>query len=140
MMHAVCPKCSATNRIDVSRAAQAACGKCKTPLLPKHPVELTSANFEKIIANSGVPVLVDFWASWCGPCKMMAPQFEKAATELAPDMLLAKVDTETEQQIGARFGIQSIPTLVLFEKGREKARQPGALNSADIVRWAWANA
>ncbi len=112
------------------------CGKCHKPLFTGQPVALDEAAFDKHIARSQVPVLVDFWAPWCGPCRAMAPQFEAAARELEPYMRLAKVNTEEAQQLGARLQIRSIPTLALFVGGREVARQPGAMGAADIVRWA----
>ena len=134
--HIVCPHCNAVNRIPVERLGDGpACGKCHRTLFERHPIELTAANFDRHIGRSDIPVLVDFWAPWCGPCKMMAPQFEQAAAELEPSIRLAKVDTEAQQALGARFGIRSIPTLALFHNGREIARQPGAMGAADIVRW-----
>ncbi len=136
-LHIVCPHCHTTNRV-VSSALSAApdCGKCHQPLFTCHPVALDEAAFDKHIARSQVPVLVDFWAPWCGPCLTMAPAFEQAASQLEPRMRLAKVDTQAEQGLGARLNIRSIPTLALFVGGREVARQPGAIGAADIVRWA----
>jgi thioredoxin 2 len=137
----VCSHCSAVNRIPSARLADGPrCGKCREPLFAGHPVTLTDANFEKHISRSEVPVVVDFWASWCGPCKMMAPAFEQAAAELEPNVRLAKLNTEEAQATAARFQIRSIPTLVVFKDGREVARQPGAMGAADIVRWVQANA
>lgn len=136
-VHIVCPGCGAVNRIPTARLDQhPKCGKCKDPLFRAHPVELTSASFGRMISRNDIPVLVDFWAPWCGPCKMMAPAFEQAAAQLEPRMRLAKLNTEAEQAIGAQLGIRSIPTLALFRNGKEIARQPGAMGAADIVRWA----
>jgi thioredoxin 2 len=132
--HVVCPNCQAVNRIREEATEKPQCGKCRSPLFAG-PVELTSATFDAHIAKSDIPVLVDFWAPWCGPCKMMAPQFVQAAAMLEPRVRLAKVDTEAEQQLGARFDIRSIPTLALFKGGREVARQAGAMGAADIARW-----
>lgn len=134
--HIVCPHCHAVNRVPAARLAQnPKCGQCHQPLFNGHPVALTAATFTRHIQRSDIPVLVDFWAPWCGPCKMMAPQFEQAARMLEPGVRLAKVDTEVEQQLGAQFGIRSIPTLALFAGGREIARQPGAMGAPEIVRW-----
>ncbi len=135
-LHVVCPHCHTTNRVAPSDlSATPDCGKCHRPLFDGHPAELDEAAFEKHIARSQLPVLVDFWAPWCGPCRMMAPQFEAAARQLEPHVRLAKVNTEEAQALGARLNIRSIPTLALFVNGREVARQPGAMGAADIVRW-----
>ena len=136
-LHVVCPHCHTTNRVARGALAQAPdCGKCHRPLFEARPVALDEAAFDKHIARSQLPVLVDFWAPWCGPCRVMAPQFEAAARQLEPAMRLVKVNTEEAQALGARLQIRSIPTLALFVDGREVARQAGALGAADIVRWA----
>jgi thioredoxin 2 len=135
-LHVVCPHCHTTNRVaPADLSATPDCGKCHRPLFDGHPVALDEAAFEKHIARSQLPVLVDFWAPWCGPCRMMAPQFEAAAKQLEPHVRLVKVNTEEAQALGARLNIRSIPTLALFVNGREVARQPGAMGAADIVRW-----
>jgi len=135
--HIVCPHCSAVNRIPANRLADnPKCGKCKEPLFTGHPVELTDQNFAKFIAKSDVPVVVDFWAEWCGPCKMMAPAFAEASAQLEPNVILAKLNTEVAQQTAAQFGIRSIPSIIMFKNGKEVSRQAGALNTQQIIQWA----
>jgi thioredoxin 2 len=132
----VCPQCSAVNRVQNERLKdRPKCGKCKQDLFVAHPVELTAETFEKTISRTGIPVVVDFWASWCGPCKMMAPVFQQAAARLEPRVRLAKVNTEAEQLLASQFRIQSIPTLVIFRNGKEVARQPGAMDLNNLLRW-----
>jgi thioredoxin 2 len=136
-----CPACHALNRVPAPRLADApVCGRCKTRLFSGHPLTLDVEGFERHVVQSDLPVLVDFWAPWCQPCLMMAPHFEAAASELEPAFRLAKVDTEAQPALGARFAIRSIPTLVLFRGGREIARQSGAMGAADIARWVHAHA
>ena len=135
-LHVVCPNCTAVNRIPVERlAAHPKCGKCGQLLFIGQPVELSQSLFQKHLQKNDIPLLVDFWAPWCGPCKMMSPAFVEAAMQLEPRMRLAKVNTEVEQNLGAKLNIRSIPTMVLFLHGVEKARQSGAMKSAGIIQW-----
>jgi len=139
-MNIVCPHCTAVNRIPAARLNdRPKCGKCHQPLFSARPLELRAQNFQTHVGRNEIPLVVDFWAPWCGPCKMMAPEFEQAAGRLEPRVRLAKLNTEVEQAIGARLGIRSIPTLIIFRNGQEVARQPGAMGAADIVRWVEAN-
>jgi thioredoxin 2 len=132
-----CPSDGALNRVPAGRLGQQPkSGKCGQPLFQARPVALTAANFDRHAARSYLPLLVDFWAEWCGPCRMMAPAFEEAAKSLEPRLRLGKLDTEAEPAIAARYGIQGIPTLILIRKGREIARRSGAMPASAIVQWA----
>ena len=136
-LHIVCPHCDAVNRLPPARLReQPTCGKCQKDLFTGRPVDLASARFLKHIERTDIPVLVDFWAPWCGPCRTMAPWYAQAARVLEPDFRVVKVDTEASQDLGARFNIRSIPTLALFRGGREVARQPGAMDANSIIAWA----
>jgi len=134
-MQVVCPQCLTRNRVPEARAAEGpVCGKCRAPLLPAAPVALDGGAFDHFLAGNDQPVVVDFWADWCGPCKMMAPGFAALAAERL-DVHFAKVDTDANEQLAARFGIRSIPTLILFRGGRELARKSGALPPAQLRQW-----
>ena len=134
-LHIVCPHCQATNRLPVARlSAKPNCGKCQQPLLIASPQELTGQTINKTIQKNEVLTIVDFWASWCQPCLMMAPQFKAAAQQL-PQVVFAKIQTDQYEQAAAPYNIRSLPTMVAFRGGKEVARQSGALPSDQIVQW-----
>jgi len=139
-LHITCPHCRTVNRLPAARLdQQPTCGRCRKALFEGHSIALTAATFDRFATRNDIPLVVDFWAPWCGPCRLMAPAFEQAAGLLEPGFRLAKVNTEDEPMLAARFGIRSIPTLVLIRQGRELARQAGAQAVQDIVRWVRAH-
>jgi thioredoxin 2 len=134
--HVACPACLKANRIPVARLGDGPkCGGCGTPLLDGKPVALDERSFDAFVGRTDLPVVVDFWAPWCGPCRAMAPAFESAAAQAATQVRFAKLNTEEAQSLAARFGIRSIPTLVLFQDGREVERTSGAMDARSLLRW-----
>ncbi len=135
-VHIVCPACNGTNRVPADKMhAELNCGKCHQALFNQHPVALDGQALQRQIHYSDVPVVVDFWAPWCGPCRTMAPEFEKVCAQLEPRARFAKVDTEAHQDVGAQYQIRSIPTLAIFKAGREVARMSGARSARDLALW-----
>ena len=132
----VCPHCQSPNRIPTARLSDdPRCGKCKNPLFTGYPIALTDQTFDRHLSRSELPLVVDFWAAWCAPCKMMAPFFEQAAAELEPQVRLAKVNTDENPMLAQRYQINSIPTTAVFKGGREVVRQPGAMNLPQLLQW-----
>lgn len=135
-LHVVCPHCNGVNRVPAVKLNDGGlCGRCQKPLFSAQPLELNAANFSTHIGRSDLPVLVDFWAPWCGPCKMMAPVFAQAASQLEPRYRVVKVNTEAEQGLASQYNIRSIPTLALFKQGKEVARMAGAMDLQNLLAW-----
>lgn len=135
-LHICCPDCGGINRVPSARVTSGPnCGKCKAALISGYPVNLTQNSFLRYVQKNDLPVVVDFWAPWCGPCGTMAPFFEQAATDMKSKALFAKLNTEQHQAIGAQYNIRSIPTLIVFKNGREVARQAGAMDATSLKKW-----
>lgn len=131
-----CASCGTTNRVPRERLGEhPRCGKCRSPVLQGEPLEMTADNAATLLGSNSVPVLVDCWAAWCGPCRGFAPVFEQAAREMEPRLRFAKLDTDGEQQLARQWGIRSIPTLILFRDGREAARLSGAMSLGQLQQW-----
>lgn len=135
-MQVVCPSCQAINRLPAGRNSKdAQCGKCKDKLFQSRALDVSSAVFTRHLQKNEIPVVVDFWAEWCGPCKMMGPNFQAAAAELEPACRFLKLNTEMAQDISAQFSIRSIPTMIIYKSGKEVARTSGAMDKSQIVNW-----
>ena len=135
-LHLVCPACGGINRVPADRMNDnPSCGKCHRSILDGKPVNLGNQNFDKFIGKNDLPVVVDFWADWCGPCKMMAPVFQQVSNEFASQVRFAKVDTEQAREIAARYNIRSIPTIIMFRNGKEIDRISGAMNLQQLLQW-----
>ena len=135
-MITMCPHCSGLNRVDTDKTTKSpTCGKCKSALFTGKPIEMSGQQFLRALQKTDQPLVVDFWASWCGPCKMFAPTFSQVAIQLEPKARFIKINTETEQQLAAQFNIRSIPTLAIFKQGQEIDRVSGALSPQDFINW-----